>query len=238
MNLCIDIGNTRTKAALFDADNIVGYYNYELNELMANEEIMCSVNNIIISSTRSIVQDVEYPEHIQTCIILDHETPIPIQNEYLTPKTLGRDRLASSVGAYSIYPDNINMVIDAGTCITFDIVDHNKYLGGNISPGIRMRSRAMHIFTGMLPEVEIEYNEDIIGRNTETALQNGAVIGTILEIDSFIESIKAKFDQKDLNVILTGGDADFLAIHLKSKIFVRKNIVLIGLHEILKYNAN
>ncbi len=199
---------------------------------------MKDVDGMIVSSTKSRLDDVILPKAILNQVLLDHHTLIPIENLYETPETLGRDRLAAVIGANALYPKALSIVIDAGTCITFDIINNAQYLGGNISPGIRMRAQAMHDYTGLLPNVDIAYHADFIGKNTEQALQNGAVLGTIFEIDSFIASIIDKYKVEDINVILTGGDADFLAKHVKSKIFVEENIVLMGLHEILKHNAH
>lgn len=238
LNLCIDIGNTRTKAAIFEQGLLVRQFYAELKEIWSDKKLINKVEGVIMSSTKSILSIDEIPTQIKNKIVLDHHTPIPIENLYATPETLGRDRLAAVVGANALYPKSLSIVIDAGTCITFDIINNEQYLGGNISPGIRMRAQAMHDYTGLLPNVDIAYHADFIGKNTEQALQNGAVLGTIFEIDSFIASIIDKYKVEDINVILTGGDADFLAKHVKSKIFVEENIVLMGLHEILKHNAH
>ena len=168
-------------------------------------------------------------------IILDHNTAIPIKNLYRTPETLGRDRLAAMVGAYVQYPKQNCVIIDLGTCNTFDLVDKNgTYQGGNISPGVDMKLKAMNHFTSKLSLPVRQYNDDPIGKDTTSALQNGAFWGTIFEIESFIHRMNALFTP--LNVILTGGDAEIFGSKLNSKIFVAPNIVLIGLHEILKYN--
>lgn len=238
LNLCIDIGNTRTKAAFFEHGSLVHHYYTSIQDVLSDTKLLSSLDGLIISSSKMDIQDLEVPKHIKQVILLDHNTATPLVNLYETPETLGKDRLAAAVGAHSLYPDQLNIVIDAGTCNTYDVICKGQYLGGNISPGMRMRARAMHEFTGMLPEVDLVYHDDFIGKNTSQALENGAVLGTIFEIDSFIACIKEKYKVSDINVILTGGDADFLANHVKSKIFVNKNIVLEGLHEILKHNAH
>jgi len=143
-------------------------------------------------------------------------------------------RLAVVIGCTKVYPNKNCLVIDAGTCITYDIITKDrKYLGGNISPGIRMRAEAMDTMTSTLPLVEPIYNKDYIGKSTESAMQNGIVYGTLLEIESLITLIKQ--DIGEINVIITGGDAPFFADLLKTKIFVHSYLVLEGLNATLNY---
>ncbi len=239
MKLTIDIGNTRIKWGVFDEDEMVHYevftqdYDARLNSVFDQYDIKSSIS----SSTRQHASSMEskvgkYTDHI----ILDHHTPIPIKNSYSTPETLGRDRLAGVIAGHSINKNKTCIVIDAGTCITYDVVTAaGEYVGGNIAPGVRMRLEAMHHFTDGLPLVDMVMPELIIGNSTETALQNGAVRGTKMEIESFLATMSDKFDE--FSVILTGGDAIFFGELLNTEIFVCPNLILIGLNEILKYNA-
>lgn len=238
MYLTIDIGNSFAKLAIFHDGEIV-YKERHHKLLVGNVDKLYKkflFSRAILSSTR--VMDKRIITAIQRrydMIILDHNTAIPIKNLYRTPETLGRDRLAAMVGAYVQYPKQNCVIIDLGTCNTFDLVDKNgTYQGGNISPGVDMKLKAMNHFTSKLPLPVRQYNDDPIGKDTTSALQNGAFWGTIFEIESFIHRMNALFTP--LNVILTGGDAEIFGSKLNSKIFVAPNIVLIGLHEILKYN--
>ena len=238
MYLTIDIGNSFAKLAIFHDGEIV-YKERHHKLLVGNVDKLYKkffFSRAILSSTR--VMDKRIITAIQRrydMIILDHNTAIPIKNLYRTPETLGRDRLAAMVGAYVQYPKQNCVIIDLGTCNTFDLVDKNgTYQGGNISPGVDMKLKAMNHFTSKLPLPVRQYNDDPIGKDTTSALQNGAFWGTIFEIESFIHRMNALFTP--LNVILTGGDAEIFGSKLNSKIFVDPNIVLIGLHEILKYN--
>lgn len=238
MYLTIDIGNSFAKLAIFHDGEIV-YKERHHKLLVGNVDKLYKkflFSRAILSSTRVI--DKRIITAIQRrydMIILDHNTAIPIKNLYRTPETLGRDRLAAMVGAYVQYPKQNCVIIDLGTCNTFDLVDKNgTYQGGNISPGVDMKLKAMNHFTSKLPLPVRQYNDDPIGKDTTSALQNGAFWGTIFEIESFIYRMNALFTP--LNVILTGGDAEIFGSKLNSKIFVAPNIVLIGLHEILKYN--
>ncbi len=149
---------------------------------------------------------------------------------------MGKDRLAAVAGAYARFPGQTCLVVDAGTCITYDWLNAEAaYLGGNIAPGIRMRLQAMHAFTDRLPAVEMRTEPNQIGQSTAAALRNGAQWGAVLEIDGYRAWSEAQFGPTKL--VLTGGDADFLANKLKSEIFVNHHLVLIGLNQILEYNV-
>lgn len=241
MNLCIDIGNTRFKYGIFRGDELIEQFYGHEDELLSVLNRLTNDNmfeGLIVSTTRKNI-----PEPIQqlkfqlpTYIELSDQTPLPVTLDYKTPETLGRDRIAAAVGADSLFPDEGNIVIDAGTCITYDFVDQNGcFLGGNIAPGIRMRMQAMHDYTANLPLVELKFPDEILGKSTDEALQNGAIRGTIYEIESFIRLINDKYGKT--KAILTGGDAIYFVDYFKSKIFVVQNLVLIGLNKILQHNA-
>jgi type III pantothenate kinase len=240
-NLCIDIGNTRYKIAVFKADQLLSHsiaLESELGSVLEEVFHHHPIQNMIVSSTRKGVNEVikNKGKQLKTYIELKDSTALPIEIDYLTPETLGRDRIAAAVGADCLFPDEGNIVIDAGTCITCDFVDAGgKFLGGNISPGIQMRIRAMHEHTDNLPLVEAKNPPHMLGKTTEEALQNGAIKGTIYEIDSFIRVTSEKYGKS--KVILTGGDAKYFVDYFKTKIFVVQNLVLIGLNKILQHNA-
>ncbi|MEM1218043.1 MAG: type III pantothenate kinase [Bacteroidota bacterium] len=239
MHLAIDVGNTRTKIALFESEKLVHLEKVPLltEEWFAQWAYNHSPKKAILSSvgTRNpaLIAELQarYP-----LIVLDHQTPLPIANEYRTPETLGKDRVAAVVGAFQLYPGKSNVVIDAGTCITYDLITHDGiYYGGNIAPGITMRLDAMQHFTARLPQPGRSDIHGLLGDSTNTALQNGAQLGAILEAEGFIKRCEATYGE--LNVILTGGDADFFDKYLKRNIFVNQNLVLHGLNQILIYNA-
>jgi len=239
LQLCIDIGSTNIKTGLFKRKKLVDHRKFkrglykEIDQLREKHKIdaviLCSVRK---KNGRLNKKLSEFPNFVE----LTHLTKLPIKNNYGTPETLGKDRLASAVGAYIRKPKKHHLMINTGTCITMDIItDEGVYLGGNISPGMNLRIKAMHDYTANLPIVEpINPNVDF-GYNTVTALQNGAVMGTILEVEAFISRMKAKYPL--ININLTGGYAEFLAKYLESKIFVRPYLVLEGLNEILLHNA-
>jgi len=239
MNLCIDIGNTRIKIGVFDKGQMIHHdVFYTMPEDQVSELIQkFKIERAISSSTRKHITAFEKRVKSKIDLLrLSHKTDIPIVNKYHTPETLGKDRLAVVIGCTKVYPNKNCLVIDAGTCITYDVIDaKGNYYGGNISPGLRMRAEAMDTMTSTLPLVEPKYNSDYIGKTTETAMQNGVVYGTLLEMQSFIAMIKE--DYGEINVIITGGDAPFFEDLLKSKIFVHSFLVLEGLDVIINYNA-
>ena len=239
MQLCIDIGNSRVKSAVFDGHELVVLERHPsfLPSLHENWILQYNIVDIILSSTRADVPEIStFLQGHPQCLVLDHATPLPIALAYQTPLTLGKDRLAAAVACHDMFPGEAVVFIDAGTCITTNLIDaQGCFLGGNISPGINMRLKAMHQFTGKLPLVEPVYHDELLGYNTTTALQNGAVRGAIYEIVSFLEESRKNFP--DARIVLTGGDAIIFAKHLKIKIFANPNLVLLGLNKILRFNA-
>ena len=239
MNLCIDIGNSFIKLAIVQEKEILHkdvvkkLYVSQVKEIRKKYDFQAVIVGASGSLPNSIMRHLNENYHL---LILDEDTSLPIEIGYKTPKTLGRDRVAAMVGANAIYPTKDNCVIDIGTCITFDVILKSRlYIGGNISPGVELRLKSMNDYTARLPLVKRGGLGQLLGKSTEEALQNGATIGTLLEIESFIESIRQKYSK--INVILTGGDAGFFAKEINSKIFVNPNLVLIGLNEIMNFNA-
>lgn len=236
---CIDLGNSRSKVAIYDHDGQLLHYDVRDRLLIRDlrkwkEQLL--FNHVILSSTRIVRPALRrYLLDNYQYIELDHHTPIPIVNAYETPATLGRDRLAGAIGAWSRDTSATHLIIDAGTCITYDVVYEGRYIGGNIAPGIHMRLHAMHRQTDRLPLVAMEDTGRHLGSSTTTALQNGALLGAICEVESFIRRTSLIYGQ--LNVTFTGGDGAYLADRLDSVIFVAPNLVLEGLFTILRYNA-
>lgn len=240
MNLAIDIGNTRTKIGVFQNGALEYEQAFEngaqdyLLEIATNHR----VKNIILSTVASGLNHLIRQELERHCYVLelDAATPLPIRNLYQTPETLGKDRLAAIVGAYALWPGQHCLVVDAGTCITYDFLRQDgAFLGGNIAPGIGLRLKAMHTFTARLPLVPRGEVVEWVGRSTEEALRNGAQLGALLEIEGFIRYCQSRFG--DIRVLFTGGDADFFAKNMKSQIFVHQNLVLLGLNQILNHNV-
>ncbi len=267
MNLCIDIGNTRTKLAVFDAAQLVQKETLESLDLSTIKSLAYNqkIENVILSSVAEIPDEVEvFLKNDFFYLQLTTETPLPITIHYKTPQTLGKDRIAAAAGAFGLFPGENCLVIDAGTCITADILNAaGAFLGGNISPGLSMRLKAMHHFTARLPLVKRELGTgnwelgirdlelgtgqadstpnskspipNYLGQSTEHAIWNGGMLGAAWELEGFIRQCEQGFSP--LKVILTGGDADFFVKNLKTKIFAHPNLVLYGLNIILQHNV-
>ena len=239
MNLTIDIGNSATKTGLFDNNDLIMSNNYKVltDALLMDLYQKYSFRNVILSSvSNSRLQINKLNLALDNYIELNYNTPLPVENLYKTPETLGNDRIAAVVGANNIFPDNNVLVIDTGTAITYDIItDDGEYLGGNISPGLNMRFRALNDYTSNLPLYAGRSEFPEFGNTTESAIISGVQKGVIYEIESYIEKTGKLF--KNLKVLMTGGDINFFDKMSKKTIFVEPNLVLIGLNNILEYNV-
>ncbi len=240
MNLIIDIGNTRAKLAIFKRNKIIKKIASDIESIQKNVQKLkkdFSIKNCIISSVSKFnTSKFENSNDFDKLIELNQHTKIPFKNKYDTPATLGVDRIALASAAVTKYPDKNILIIDAGTCITYDFVTtNNEYLGGAISPGIKIRYKSLHTFTANLPQLK-KSNFELIGTDTESSIHSGVLNGLIQEIEGVIRQYKAKY--QNLTIVLTGGDTNFLAKMLKSTIFANPNFLLEGLNNILIYNLD
>lgn len=240
MNLCIDQGNSSTKIGIFDRETQIFFSEYT-DFLFSDLQCLVqefAIDACIFSSVRKENSELlcRMQECFESFIILSHQTPIPIENGYLTPETLGRDRLAAVVGASWLYPGRDILVIDAGTAITYDFLEAGRfYRGGNIAPGLELRLRALHEFTGKLPLVSLETDELRLGNDTRSAIASGVLWGAVYELEGYVTNLIQNYP--DLLVLLTGGSTFYFVGKVKSAIFAEKNLVLIGLNRILHYNV-
>lgn len=245
VNLVVDIGNTFTKVALFRGREVqeIRTFGNQIKDEIANLLEEWTPDHAIISSVREDAGDFDAIFQGKTRLLrFGAASAGRIDNQYRTPHTLGLDRLAAIIGAEARYPESNCLCIDAGTCITYDFIDaQRRYFGGVISPGLRMRLRAMHTFTGRLPLVEAESAfEGEYGRDTREAILAGAMTGAFHEMSGFINDYLSRFP--DLKVLICGGDANFFVSRLKNSIFAHiveaePNLVLIGLNEVIhQYN--
>ena len=214
MVLTIDIGNTKTKVAVFDREQLVEHIVFEcfskgdIDDLVLRFE---SFDSVIISSVNANeeirIADLLDEIGIKYCL-LSYKLRLPFEIDYHTPETLGKDRIAALAGAYAIGGEGNYLVIDCGTCNTYDLLVDGHFVGGNIAPGIQMRLDAMHHFTAALPQCFIENAQCImhnaqLGLTTHSAILSGAYWGIVHEINGYIERYSREYD--GLNVILTGG---------------------------------
>lgn len=240
-HLCIDCGNSRIKAAVFASGEIVSHEVTDYDHLapVCNLARSSDVSAALLTSTTErtgIV--VEALKPLLSCELneLSHSTPLPLSLAYHTPETLGRDRIAAAVGAWQMFTGCNLLVVDAGTCVTMDVVTADgTFVGGNIAPGVEMRLRAMHRFTSRLPLVEADGDVPLLGYDTATALRSGAVQGVACEVDGLVLKLQALLRQ--LKVFVTGGSARLLAgVMAQSGYTVEPDLVLHGLDAIMTFN--
>lgn len=240
MKLVIDIGNSAHKWAVFSEEG-------ELIDLQQQKQLTVDLLQDTLSqypirySICSAVgpydaQVLKKLESATTYIDFSYQSHLPIQLCYQTPQTLGLDRIANAVGAYSLFPCQNILSIQAGTCLVFDYINQQgQYLGGSISPGLEMRFKALHYFTKNLPLCTKNNIDFYIGNSTQHSIESGVINGIIDEINASVDRYKKQ--APDLKIILTGGDAAFLYNSIKNTIFAPSNIVLLGLHKILQLNV-
>ena len=245
VNLVIDIGNTYSKIALFNNRDLLKLEVSEGLDINRLEHFFMEspIENAIVASVGVNTEELE-TFLAQRCRYLQFSTGMPagVRNHYKSPQTLGPDRYAAVIAAKALFNENDCLVIDAGTCVTYDFVDkQGNYYGGSISPGINMRFRAMNTFTARLPLIEADMSfEGVYGADTREAMLSGVINGLYYEIVGFIEQYYKKFP--DLKVLVCGGDIAFFDRVLKNSIFAEilhaePNLVLIGLNEVIhQYN--
>jgi type III pantothenate kinase len=239
MNLIVDIGNTSTKLAIYDGKVMISVS--RINELSCEElEKKLSglrIKRAIVSSVKKLppfITDLFF-SNIPFVHFLTYKSKLPFKVEYDTPQTLGTDRIASVAGAFNLFPRSEILIIDAGTAITFDFLSAGIFKGGNISPGISMRFKALNRFTGKLPLVSQTDNYSSPGRNTSDAITAGVITGVTYEINEYIRTFEKK--HADFKIILTGGDSGYLRNKIDYQLTYMPDIVTDGLNYILEYNA-
>jgi type III pantothenate kinase len=239
MNLIVDIGNTSTKLAVFEGNNKLSQS--RVNELsceeLKNNIAGFKIQKAILSSVKKLppfIYDLIF-SNIPFVHVLSHESRLPFKIEYNTPDTLGSDRIAAVAGAFNLFSGKEVLIIDAGTALTFDFLSIDIYKGGNISPGLTMRFKALNIFTDRLPLLSPAENFTNPGQNTIDAILAGVIMGVEFEINEYIRTFKN--EHSEFNIILTGGDSEFLKNKINYHITYMPDIVIDGLNYILEYNA-
>ena len=242
MNLIIDIGNTSTKLAVFQRDKVL------IAKTVEGFSLVIEVENLLKQFTeikRGFVSSVGFlsEDELKTLekrlpmTVLNSTLKLPFKVHYKTPNSLGADRLALMAAAATQYSGKNVLVIDAGSCITYDFIDSKKnYLGGAIAPGIQMRYKSLGDFTSSLPTLQKIVPKNSIGNSTQDSIHSGVINGVLYEIKGTVNEYQNKYP--DLTVILTGGDADFLCKQLKISIFANSDFLLEGLNFLLEYNSN
>jgi type III pantothenate kinase len=239
MNLIVDIGNTSTKLAVYENGKKLSTVRIsDLScEKLERELSGYKIQGAILSSVKKLppyISDLLFSK-IPLVHVLSYKSKLPFKIEYETPETLGSDRIAAVAGAYQLFPEAEILVIDAGTALTFDYLIANKFSGGNISPGLTTRFKALNTLTDNLPLVTLSDKYTVPGRNTRDAILAGVITGVTYEINEYIRTFKKK--HTDSKIILTGGDGNFLKDKINFQITYSPDIVIDGLNYILEYNA-
>jgi len=235
---CFDFGNTRLKCAIFknrELENLIVIDNdlpetiqAVLNQYQPNKTILASVINHNPASEAILANQTQFHK-------LSYTSKIPLTTPVGKPETIGADRLALCAAAVDLFPNQHNLVIGLGSCITYNFVNKfHEFLGGSISPGMQMRFRSMHEYTALLPLIEADNQFPLIGFDTKTNLLSGVILGMAKEIDGIIEAYSLKYS--NFNVLLTGGDMGFFVPHLKKKIFADSYLIYKGLYAISEFN--
>jgi type III pantothenate kinase len=237
MNIIVDVGNTSAKVAIFNQQELIEKRTFTDNELLEAFLSSCEVENCLISSVGLNAEEISnWVSPSNQKFILTHTLPLPVKILYSTPHTLGVDRIAGSCGAWSLFPNMNALVIDAGTCITYDFINSKgEFLGGGISPGLNMRFTSLNTFTSKLPLVKATPSIELLGKSTETSIQSGVINGITAEMDGIILRYAEKYPE--LKVILCGGDTSFFENRLKATIFAAPELVLFGLNSVLIHNV-
>ncbi|MCQ2330735.1 MAG: type III pantothenate kinase [Paludibacteraceae bacterium] len=244
MNICIDQGNSRTKVALFNAEGkMVKHFVYKTFTSTDAERLFAlyPIKNSIISSVVNLESSMinALNRLSQHFVLFDYQTPVPIQNDYSTPETLGQDRLAAAVGASWLCPNENLLIIDAGSAVTYDFVsEEGHFLGGNIAPGLKMRLTVLHTMTKKLPLVDVDEQEliPLYGQKTRDAIAAGVVRGMVFEVKGYIRTMAER--TKHFRAFLTGGHAPYIYGAVQNDVQYEKQLVLIGLNRILEFNNN
>lgn len=240
MNLVIDIGNTNVKLSTFKDNAIVAKQVFEYDQLLLQLKKLNYTKGIVSNVGNADLEKnilCDYP----TIISMSSKLKLPIESSYSSMESVGNDRLANAVGAYVENPNANSLVIDAGTCLTYDFVNANNcYLGGAISPGLNMRFKALNTFTEKLPLLNKASKQlNLIGGDTNSSIVSGVVNGIQGEIINNIATYRSKYPL--LTIFMTGGDTEFLQSIVgieKNGIFAHENLTLIGLNHILETNVS
>lgn len=242
MLLAVDVGNTLIKCAVFEHNTTLELFHTEpkavIEKINAVLSIYPKIDVLVFSSVGNLEKNIfnGFKDRVKVYEI-SRQNRFPFHNLYSTPETLGIDRMVLAAGAVLKYPNQNRLVIDAGTCITYDFINNqDQYLGGAISPGVRLRYESLHHFTAKLPLLTKKQPENTIGNSTDESIHSGVVNGITNEINGFIEAYQSEYAK--FIIILTGGDADFLAKQLKNTIFANSNFLLESLNQTFQYNQN
>jgi len=238
MNLVLDLGNTNVKWAVLHDDKIIDHeiiFDFSLKTLDQIRVKYPNINHICCATSGIFNHSIaEFCKEFKIKYLeVNHLCHLPIEIDYDTPNTLGPDRIALCVGAHMTMPGN-NLIIDMGTCITYDLLINNKYMGGQISPGIYMRLNALYKNTANLPKLNFEIISKDIGKTTKDSILIGVYEGILFELEGIIQKHKLRYP--DITIFLTGGDRGFFKKNIKHINFINPYLLMEGLNYIIAFN--
>lgn len=236
MNIAVDYGNTTAKVGIFEHGRLGRKLLFHRAEELKSFIETGEAEHLIVSSVSHPAEEVvSWSGANGMKVALTFRTPLPVRIAYATPDTLGVDRIAAVCGALELFPGKDCLVIDAGTCITYEFLDGGAtYHGGGISPGITMRFEAMHRYTSRLPLVHAAHQVSLVGSSTDTSMQSGVMNGVRAEVDGIIQKYRNKYP--DIQCVLCGGDSLYFENQLAPGVVISPDLVLIGLNKILTYS--
>lgn len=231
----LDAGNTQVKLCEVKDGRLSEMKRFEMNDfpfLGLESNIPVVVSSVLQQEWR------EQLEAFFSKVSYIHSgLKLPFKMDYHTPETLGIDRLCNVAGVANKEPQCPKLVVDLGTCIKFDFLDERQsYQGGSISPGLAMRSKALHSFTAKLPMIPLNEGAKLIGKSTKESIESGVFIGWKAEIKQFIETYQQLYPS--IAVYITGGDARYFDFDQKSNIFALEHLTLEGILEIYRLNED
>ncbi|MFT4678909.1 MAG: type III pantothenate kinase [Litorivivens sp.] len=231
----LDAGNTALKIGQFQDNKLISV------KVLSNDEVDATLVQSHIKGIPIYSASGKWDNELLELTaqlkgkIASIDLQLPLELYYTTPETLGLDRISNVCGARSVVKHGAILVVDIGTCITYDILtSENHYLGGSISPGVGIRFKGMNNLTARLPLIDLAQKPQLIGDSTKLSLQSGVFWGVLSEIEGMIARYSEEVGQ--LSVLLTGGDYQYFENALKSLTFASPNLTLLGLNEILLHN--
>jgi type III pantothenate kinase len=222
----LDGGNTHLKLGTFVGQQLMETKRFQ--DRMSLEKYLSADDIVVIANVGELQLQQDLMALGCQVFTVTNMNPLPFTNAYLSPNTLGIDRLCNIAAVLLTHPKRNVLVVDAGTCIKFDLINaERQYCGGSISPGLALRYLSLNEHTANLPLLAPAPWE-LIGKSTEESLHSGVMGSAHAEIHWRIQEFNNRYE--DLIVYLTGGDALYFDLAQKNDIFVDENLTLKGIY--------
>jgi len=255
MIFVLDVGNTNIVLGVYKGDELIRHWRIETNRGKTEDEYAMlikslfhdegiafrDIEGIIISS---VVPPIMYSLE-QMCqkyfrirpIIVGPGIKTGLDIKYENPREIGADRIVNAVAGIELYGCPL-IIVDFGTATTYCYINEEKqYMGGVISPGINISTEALYTHAAKLPRIEIAKPQQVVGKNTVSAMQSGIYFGYIGQVEGIVNGIKKQFHSNP-TVVATGGLAGLIAKGTDAIDHVDSFLTLKGLHLIYQRNEN